>query len=139
MADARSIVASSTDGARTAVLAALELAIDVVYHDGTARDLAVASEAYRLAGYVDPTCCTATHATREQLGDAIARARRGRQRRLLEADGRGMLAAFTMLAAAEVITWSSCSQAKHLRWLGRGGHGGESRAARWMRLKGDAA
>jgi predicted nucleic acid-binding protein len=106
----------------TAVMAALELALDVAYHDGTLRDLAVADEAYALAGYYDPAATAITHATRGAIEDAIALSRKGRPRRLLRADARGMLAAFAILSEAGIVTHENASEANRLRWLARGGH-----------------
>jgi hypothetical protein len=108
--------------AATAVMAALDLAIDFAFHDGHPRDLAVATEAYALAGYADPSCNLSHSGGRARADSLIAQARAGRPRRLLRADARGMLAAFRLLAATGVITYQSCAEAKRLRWLARGGH-----------------
>jgi hypothetical protein len=112
---------ASDSDARTAVMAALELTLDVAYHDGTARDLAVADEAYALAGYTGPSVAIA-HTTKGQVEEAIYLCRKGRPRRLLRADARGMLAAFSILADHGVITYSNCAEARRQRWLARGGH-----------------
>jgi hypothetical protein len=106
---------------RTSVMAALDLALDVAYHDGGARDLAVAAEAYTLAGYHDGAIDIA-HAGRGSVEEAVALCRKGRPRRLLRADARGMLRAFEVLAENNVITFSSCAEARRQRWLARGGH-----------------
>lgn len=113
----------SESDVKVAVMAALELALDVAYQDGpTARDLAIASEAYREAGYYDEAATSITHATRDEIVVAIDKARYARRRALLKADGRRMLATFRMLAEQGVITWGNCSEAKRQRWLSRGGH-----------------
>lgn len=41
------------DSHRVEVMCALDLLLDVAYHDGTPADLALAAEAYTLAGYHD--------------------------------------------------------------------------------------
>jgi hypothetical protein len=106
----------------TNVMAALELAIDFAYHDGHPRDLAVATEAYALAGYHDPTCLLSHSGGRARAESLIAQARAGRPRRLLKADARGMLSAFRLLADCGILTYANAAEAKRQRWLARGGH-----------------
>jgi hypothetical protein len=105
-----------------AVMFALDLAIDYAYHDGHPRDLAVATEAYALAGYHDPTCLLSHSGGRARAESLIAQARAGRPRRLLKSDARGMLAAFKLLAESGILTAENASEAKRQRWLARGGH-----------------
>ena len=104
-----------------AVMGALELALDYAYHDGNMRDLAVAAEAWTLAGYNDGSL-DVTHASMRDLQDAVRDARSGRHRRLLRADARGMLTAFRALAESGAITYATCAEANRQRWLARGGH-----------------
>jgi len=103
-------------------MAALELALDVAYHDGSLYDLAVASEAYKLAGYHDGATSAITHATRDEIEHAIAFARYRRKRKLLLSRAQGMLDGLQLLADQGVITWANCSEANRQRWLARGGH-----------------
>lgn len=103
------------------VMYALHLALDVAYHDGTERDLAVASEAYALAGFYDPMI---SHASMDEVRERVAQARRGRNKRLLRADGRGMLAALVILADAGIVNSANAAEACRKRWLARGGHDG---------------
>lgn len=105
------------------VMGALDLILDVAYHDGTTRDLAVAAEAYTLAGYSDGSIDIAHSGTHNDLMDKVAAARKGRPRRLLRADARGMIAGLTALAENGLITCGTCWEAKRQRWLARGGHG----------------
>lgn len=104
-----------------AVMGALELALDVAYHDGRPRDLAVAAEAWTLAGYNDGSL-DVNHTSRAELSARLRFARAGRPKRLLRADGRGMLAGFRALAESGAITYATCSEANRQRWLARGGH-----------------
>lgn len=54
--------------------------------------------------------------------DLVERARRGRPRRLLRADARGMLLAIDYALATGLFTGPLASEAMRLRWLARGGH-----------------
>jgi L-alanine-DL-glutamate epimerase-like enolase superfamily enzyme len=93
----------------------------IAYHDGTRRDLAVAAEAYTLAGFHDGAINIA-HASRDATLERVEAARRGRPKRLLRADARGMLNAVSALADAGLLTYSNCAEARRQRWLARGGH-----------------
>ena len=106
---------------RTALMAALDLAMDYAYHDGTPRELAVAATAQELAGYWDFAFGVA-HASRDEVIAAVEKARYGKPRRLLRADARGMLQAFRLLAKSGVITYASAADGRNRRWLARGGH-----------------
>lgn len=109
---------------RVDVMYALDAILDVAYHDGKTRDLAVAAEAWTLAGYHDGSIDVAHGGRREAVLDRVAAARRGLPRRLLRADARGMLAAVTALLDAGIFTHREASEATRLRWLARGGHSG---------------
>jgi hypothetical protein len=102
-------------------MAALDLAMDYAYHDGTARELAVAATANELAGCWDVGFGVA-HASREDVTAAVEAALRGRPKRLLRADARGMLQAFDLLARSGVISYTTCAAGRTHRWLARGGH-----------------
>jgi L-alanine-DL-glutamate epimerase-like enolase superfamily enzyme len=102
-------------------MAALELVLDVAYHDGSERDLAVAAEAWTLAGYHDGSI-DISHSSQEDTFKRVEAARRGRQKRILRSDARGLLAGIEALAKSGAITYSSCAEANRQRWLARGGH-----------------
>lgn len=106
---------------RVEIMCALDLILDVAYHDGTERDLAVAAEAWTLAGYHDGSIMV-SHATQEATLTRVREARHGRPKRLLRADARGMLGALTSLARAGALDSRMTSEALRLRWLNRGGH-----------------
>lgn len=106
----------------TAIMCGLDLALDVAYHDGTPRDLAVAAEAWTLAGYNDGSIDVAHGGGRDEILQRVARARAGRPKRLLRADARGLLAAMRLLAEAGILTDSNAAEATRQRWLARGGH-----------------
>lgn len=111
----------------TAIMAAIELALDVTYHDAPDdhRALAVVAETWTLAGYNDGSLgdCLA-HARQDDVLERVRAARKGRHRRMLNADARGMLYALTVLAECGLITYASCAEASRQRWLARGGHEG---------------
>lgn len=73
----------STEPLRVTLMGALDLALDVAYHDGTARDLAVAAEAYTLVGFHDGAIRVSHSGTHDDLMARVAAARKGRPRRLL--------------------------------------------------------
>lgn len=103
-------------------MAALDLALDVAYHDGSPRDLAVAAEAYSLAGYHDGAIDIAHAGGHHAILSRVEAARKGRPKRLLRADARGLLAGVTLLAEAGIVTYSNAAEATRQRWLARGGH-----------------
>jgi hypothetical protein len=106
------------------VMYALDALLDVAYHDGTRRDLAVAAEAWTLAGYHDGSIDVAHGGGCDAILERVAGARRGLPRRLLRADARGMLTAVTALVEAGVFTHREAAEATRQRWLARGGHSG---------------
>ncbi len=108
---------------RVALMAALDLAMDYAYHDGTERELAVAATALELAGYWD-FGFGVTHASRDDVLTAVSKARKGRPKRLLLADARGMIQAFDLLARSGVITYASSADGRNRLWLARGGYDG---------------
>lgn len=114
-------VHNGTRDERVEVMCALDLILDAAYHDGDERDLAVAAEAWTLAGYHDGSIMV-WHATQEATLSRVAEARKGRPRRLLRADARGMLSALTALSRAGALDNRMTSEARRLRWLARGGH-----------------
>lgn len=73
------------------VMLVLDLLLDVAYHDGAARDLAVAAEAYTLAGYHDGAIMVSHSGTTDSLRREVQAARKGRPRQLLRHDAQGML------------------------------------------------
>lgn len=101
---------------------ALELALDVAYHDGSARDLAVAAEAWSLAGYHDGSIMVSHSEGHDDLLERVAAARHGRPKRLLRADARGMVAAFRLLINEGAIDHVTLAEANRQRWIARGGH-----------------
>jgi hypothetical protein len=106
----------------TGVMVALDLLLDVAYHDGAPRDLAVAAEAYTLAGYHDAAILISHAGRHDDLMAVVASARRGRPRKLLRADARGMLATIRALIDAGVLDERACANATNQRWIARGGH-----------------
>lgn len=112
---------------RTAVMAALELVLDVAYHEGEPYDLALAAEAWQLAGYNDGSL-EVSHARRDVVLERLAAARKGRRRLQLQCRAQGLLLALTALAEAGLYTYSTAAEAKRLRWLARGGHDHEGDA-----------
>lgn len=107
----------------TAIMAALALELDWAYHDGTPERLAIASEAYRMAGFHDESVAVA-HASRDEVDERVAAARRGRHRLRMRARAAGGLDALRLLAEHGIITYSICAEARRQRWLARGGHDG---------------
>jgi hypothetical protein len=105
----------------TTVMGAIDLILDHAYHEGSDRDLAVAAEAWTLAGYHDGSIDVA-HASHGELLHRVANARKGRPRRLLRADARGLLNGLTLLAKDGLLTYAIVSETKRRRWLARGGH-----------------
>lgn len=103
-------------------MGALELLLDVAYHDGSPRDLAIAAEAWTIAGYHDDSISIAHSGRQEQLLERVAAARRGRRTLLLRSRARGIVAAFTALAETGVISYAVCAEARRWRWGTRGGH-----------------
>lgn len=103
------------------VMCALELVLDVAYHEGTDRELAVAAEACTLAGY-NVGSLFISHVTQEDLLTRVYEVRKGRPKQLLRADARGMLNGIRMLSEAGALDSRMTSEARRLRWLARGGH-----------------
>lgn len=103
------------------VMLALDLLLDVAYHDGTARDLAVAAEAYTLAGYHDGAIMV-SHASPQETRAAVAAARKGRQRQLLRHDAQGVLSAVRALIHEGVLDGTDAARRTNERWIERGGH-----------------
>lgn len=118
-----SVAPASHESADVAVLAALELALDRAYHDGSRYELAVVSEAYRQAGYYDESVGV-SHARSTDVLAAVDRARRGRHKAKLHARGGGLLYGLRLLAAEGIVTWENASEARRQRWIARGGHDG---------------
>jgi hypothetical protein len=106
--------------AATQTMLALELLADHAYHDGNMRDLAVVEEAWHLAGYYRLDIAHAGHSA--ELEARYQAARRGRHRRLLRADARGMLAGVRALIDCGLLDERSTMMARNKRWLDRGGH-----------------
>jgi hypothetical protein len=103
-------------------MGALDLALDVAYHDGpNLRDLAVAAEAWTQAGYNDGSIMV-RHASADETLDRVTEARKYRHRQLLRAEARGVVRGFMILAKHGVITHAMCAQARNDRWRNRGGH-----------------
>ena len=105
----------------TQVFLVLGLLLDVAYHDGSARDLAVADEAYALAGYFDPAVMI-SHAPRDEALARFESARRGRHSRLLRHGAQGLLYAVRALVHEGVLDGSAASRRQNERWIERGGH-----------------
>jgi len=95
----------------------------VAYHEGTERDLAVAAEAYTLAGYHDGAI-TVSHASHDDVLGRVTAARRARPRRILRADARGLLYGLSVMCREGVLDAWDTRQRRHDRWKERGGHGG---------------
>lgn len=104
------------------VMQVLDLLLDVAYHDGTARELAVAAEAYTLAGYHDGAIMVSHSGRREDLLEAVAAARRGRPKRLLKHDAQGMFDAVRTLVCEGVVEGRDAMLRTNARWKERGGH-----------------
>ena len=100
---------------------ALDLLLDVAYHDGTPRELAVAAEAYTLAGYHDGAIMV-SHASPAETLERVAKARRGLPRRLLRHDAQGLLHAVRRLTQEGVLDGNEASRRTNQRWKDRGGH-----------------
>lgn len=108
---------------RMTVYSGIELALDFAYHNGTPRELAVAAEAWALAGYGDHSL-DVYHASPGETLERVYAARRGRPRRLLRADARGLILGLVLLAAAGLISSRELNEARRIRWVQRGGHRG---------------
>lgn len=105
-----------------AVAGGIDLLLDVAWHDGDARDLAVAAEAWSLIGFHDGSIDIAHAGPAAEVRASVWVARRGRQRRLLRADARGVVKALYALAENGLLTRVAADEAVRLRWLARGGH-----------------
>lgn len=105
---------------QTQVFLVLGLFLDVAFHDGTPRDLAVADEAYTLAGYHDPGVLI-SHAD-GKARERIEAARRGRHRQLLRHDAEGLLYAVRTLVHEGLLDGSEAARRTNERWIERGGH-----------------
>ena len=113
--------APSRESEPTQVMLVLDLLLDVAFHDGSSRDLAVAAEAYTLAGYHDGAIMVSHAATGETL-NAVAAARKGRPRQLLKHDAQGLLSAVRVLVREGVLDGTSAARRRNERWIERGGH-----------------
>jgi hypothetical protein len=118
----RTVVSVSESDVKTAVMAAIELEVDVAYHDRGLRHLAVAAEAWNLAGYFIGAIDVSHGGGADAILAKITEAKKHRDRKILHADARGMLRAFTTLAEVGLLTYSSCAEARRQRWIARGGH-----------------
>lgn len=103
-----------------------EMALERAHRDDDLRPLAVISEAWAIQGYapsalVDCLPYQPLRSTDDRL-DLVEKARRGRPRRLLRADARGVLFALELALAGGLFTGPLASEAMRLRWLERGGH-----------------
>lgn len=103
------------------VMCALDLLLDVAYHDGAERDLAIAAEAYTLAGYSDGMIMV-SHASADETLRRIAKARKGRAKRILTIEARGLLQAVETLASEGMLHGRDTRERKNARWQERGGH-----------------
>lgn len=107
-----------------AVAEAVELAIEVAWDEGDPRALAVALEANALLGFHDGSVMLSRPGlTVDAVLERLAASRRGRPRRLLRADARGMLQGFYVLAQNDILKPRAASEAIRQRWLARGGYG----------------
>jgi hypothetical protein len=100
----------------------LDLLLDVAYHDGSHRDLAVAAEAYTLAGYHDASIMVSHAGTHDDLLSRVAAARRGRPKRLIRHDAQGVLATVRTLIREGLIDGNEASRRTNERWKARGGY-----------------
>ena len=100
----------------------LDLLLDVAYHDGSERDLAVATEAYTLAGFHDGAIMVSHSGTHDDLMERVSAARRGRPKRLLTHDAQGMLHTVRVLIREGLVAGSDGWERKNRRWIERGGH-----------------
>ena len=103
------------------VMQVLDLLLDVAYHDGTDRDLAVAAEAYTLAGYHDDAIIVSHSGPHFDLMERVSTARRGRPKRLLRHDAQGLLHAVRTLVREGLIEGREASRRANQRWIERGG------------------
>lgn len=94
----------------------LDLILDVAYHDGESRDLAVAAEAYTLAGFHDGAIMVSHAATGETLR-AVAASRKGRNRQLLKHDAAGLLYAVRALVHEGVLDGTDAARRTNERWI----------------------
>jgi hypothetical protein len=106
---------------RVQAMLVLDLLLDVAYHEGTDRELAVTAEAYTLAGYHDAAIMVSHTPAGQPLGRVTA-ARRGRPRRLLRHDAQGLLYAVRALIAEGVLDGDDAARRTNMRWQERGGH-----------------
>lgn len=100
----------------------LDLLLDVAYHDGSARDLAVAAEAYTLAGYSDAAIMVSHSGTHDDLLARIQASRRGRRSNLLRHDAMGVLSAVQTLVREGIADGTEASRRQNERWKERGGY-----------------
>ena len=107
---------------RVQVMQVLDLLLDIAYHDGTRRELAVAAEAYTLHGYGDAAILIGHSGTRDELLRRIASARYGLQKALLRHDAQGVLHAVTVLVREGLVDGNAASNRENERWKERGGH-----------------
>lgn len=103
------------------VMQVLNLLLDVAYHDGTTRELAVMAEAYTLAGFHDGAIMV-SHTPRGEPQSAVAQARKGRPKQLLRHDAQGVLHAVRALIREGLIDGCEASLRTNQRWLDRGGY-----------------
>ncbi len=108
---------------RVQVMQVLDLLLDVAYHDGNDRDLAVAAEAYTLAGYHDGAIMVSHSGTHDDLMKRVAIARFRRHKRLLRQSGLGLLRTVEVLIHEGLIEGREASFRQNERWKERGGHG----------------
>jgi len=104
------------------VMQVLDLLIDVAYHDGTDRDLAVAAEAWTLAGYHDGSIDVAHGGGSFAVLARVTDARRGRPKRLLRHDAAGLLHGVRVLVGEGLIEGREASLRTNQRWQERGGY-----------------
>ena len=104
------------------VMQVLDLLIDVAYHDGTDRDLAVASEAWWLAGYSLSAIDVSHAGGHNAVLERVSAARHRREKRPLRHDAMGVLYAVRSLVREGVVEGREASLRTNERWKERGGY-----------------
>ena len=114
--------ARSRESLPVQTMCVLDLLLDVAYHEGDDRDLAVAAEAYTLAGYHDGAIHVSHSGTHDDLMRRVADARRGRPKRLLRHDAQGLLYGVRELIREGLLDGDEAARRTNERWKERGGH-----------------
>lgn len=114
---------------RIARMQALELFAEMTlaraHEDDDLRPLAVVAEAWTMAGYHDGSLVDILPyqpLVRQARLELVREARKGRPRRILRADARGLLLAIDLAIGAGLFTGALASEAMRLRWVARRGH-----------------